>query len=172
MSFLGHRFNVGVTTQCSCTEEVCCLVTPFQMDGYETTRQIRQWELESCNECFAPNASKPSSWRHGNGCQHHRIPIIAVTADVMKGTHDLCFEAGMDDYISKVGFSVEHAAQKYLVFFKLQTFIIDLQPHICKRQVDIRGKSLEFLLHFHNQQLYMQPSYDNWNCNNMLLLTT
>jgi CheY-like chemotaxis protein len=142
------------------------------MDGYETTRQIRQWELESCNECFAPNASKPSSWRHGNGCQHHRIPIIAVTADVMKGTHDLCFEAGMDDYISKVGFSVEHAAQKYLVFFKLQTFIIDLQPHICKRQVDIRGKSLEFLLHFHNQQLYMQPSYDNWNCNNMLLLTT
>jgi CheY-like chemotaxis protein len=93
------------------------------MDGYETTRQIRQWELESCNECFAPNASKPSSWRHGNGCQHHRIPIIAVTADVMKGTHDLCFEAGMDDYISKVGFSVEHAAQKYLVLEIFVTFV-------------------------------------------------
>jgi CheY-like chemotaxis protein len=125
------------------------------MDGYETTCQIRQWELESCNECFAPNANKPSSWRRGKGCQHHRIPIIAVTADVMKGTHDLCFEAGMNDYISKVGFSVEHAAQKYLVLFKLQTFIIDLQPHICKKQLDIRRKSLEFLLHFHNQQLYM-----------------
>ncbi len=41
----------------------------------------------------------------------------------MKGTHDLCFEAGMDDYISKVGFSVEHAAQKYLVLEIFVTFV-------------------------------------------------
>ncbi|KAH8941449.1 hypothetical protein BDL97_14G039900 [Sphagnum fallax] len=71
------------------------------MDGYETTRHIRQWELESCKECFIPDASNILSWRDGSGCQHCRIPIVAVTADVMKGTHDLCFEAGMDHYISK-----------------------------------------------------------------------
>jgi CheY-like chemotaxis protein len=75
-----------------------------QMDGYETTRHIRQWELESCKECFIPDASNILSWRDGSGCQHCRIPIVAVTADVMKGTHDLCFEAGMDHYISKVRF--------------------------------------------------------------------
>jgi CheY-like chemotaxis protein len=48
------------------------------MDGYEATRAIRSLE--------------PSG-------QH--IPIIALTADAIKGTEDACLSAGMDAYLTK-----------------------------------------------------------------------
>ncbi|MCP4001414.1 MAG: response regulator, partial [Gammaproteobacteria bacterium] len=51
-----------------------------EMDGYETTRIIRD---------------KKSS------VMNHRIPIIAMTADVIKGNREKCLKVGMDDYISK-----------------------------------------------------------------------
>lgn len=50
------------------------------MDGYETTRYIREWEKSN-----------------GQG----RTPIIALTADALPGTETLCREAGMNDYMSK-----------------------------------------------------------------------
>ncbi|OYY61484.1 MAG: hypothetical protein B7Y50_04055, partial [Hydrogenophilales bacterium 28-61-11] len=49
-----------------------------EMDGYELSRAIRIAE--------------------GDG-QH--LPIVAVTADALKGTDKQCLEAGMDDYLSK-----------------------------------------------------------------------
>jgi CheY-like chemotaxis protein len=49
-----------------------------EMDGFEATAQIRQRE----------NPNK-------------RIPIIALTANAMKGDSERCFEAGMDDYLTK-----------------------------------------------------------------------
>ena len=64
-----------------------------QMDGWEATRQIRKWEVESCAVCQLTGEPK---------CSHHHLPIVAVTADVMKGTHATCFSSGMDDYITKV----------------------------------------------------------------------
>lgn len=48
------------------------------MDGFETTRRIRR-------------SRQP--W----AC----IPIVAVTADAVEGTRELCFEAGMDAYVTK-----------------------------------------------------------------------
>jgi PAS domain S-box-containing protein len=50
-----------------------------RLDGFETTRRIRQWEA--------------------NGT--HRAWIIAMTAHSLVGDRDRCIEAGMDDYLSK-----------------------------------------------------------------------
>jgi CheY-like chemotaxis protein len=50
------------------------------MDGYTATQHIRD-----------PQSHVPN----------HQIPIIAMTANAMKGDREKCLDAGMNDYISK-----------------------------------------------------------------------
>ncbi len=56
-----------------------------QLDGYETTRRIRQLEQER---------SAPFDWKSP-------IHIIAMTANAMEGDREKCLTSGMNDYLSK-----------------------------------------------------------------------
>ena len=51
------------------------------MDGFDATRRIRAIEAERADV--------------------DAVPIIALTANVLKEERDKCFEAGMDDFLAK-----------------------------------------------------------------------
>jgi PAS domain S-box-containing protein len=63
-----------------------------EMDGLEATRRIRD------------NAS---------AVLNHRIPIIAMTANAMRGDQEKCLLAGMDDYVAKPVEPAELVAKIY-----------------------------------------------------------
>lgn len=66
------------------------------MDGYECTQHIRSTQSSVLN---------------------HRIPIIALTANAMRGDREVCLAAGMDDYIAKPveAETIHHMLKKWLV---------------------------------------------------------
>ncbi|KAI8137177.1 hypothetical protein BJV82DRAFT_362248 [Fennellomyces sp. T-0311] len=59
---------------------LCDLFMPVK-DGYEATREIRQWENEHT--------------------EHRPVPIVALSANVMSDVAQKCLESGFSTYISK-----------------------------------------------------------------------
>ncbi len=55
------------------------------IDGFEATRQIRAWETAQADD----------------GRSRRRLPVIALTANAMRGDRERCLDAGMDDYLRK-----------------------------------------------------------------------
>jgi len=53
------------------------------MDGFEATKRIREME------------------REGRLARSSRLPIVALTANAIRGDRERCLAAGMDDYVSK-----------------------------------------------------------------------
>lgn len=52
-----------------------------EMDGFDATREIRKLDIKTL--------------------QDQRLPVVAMTANVMSGDREKCLEVGMDDYIGK-----------------------------------------------------------------------
>ncbi len=91
LHFLEKKLGYSTDTACNGKEAIDLLTSSDYdmvlmdcqmpiMDGYETTQAIRD---------------------ENSNVRNSKIPIIAMTANAMKGDREKCLEAGMDDYITK-----------------------------------------------------------------------
>ena len=101
------------------------------LDGYDASRRIRQLEKEA------------SDYRD------EKLPIIALTAHAMLGDKEICFEAGMNGYLTKP-FSRE----------QLHDILAQYLPEHCRHA---RARSVQ------NNQVSQQPATELAEDNNMIL---
>ncbi len=83
---VGHGFEVLEALQKKPYDIILMDCQMPEMDGYETTRAIRQKNFPGSHQCLT---------------DLDRLHIIALTANAMAGDRDTCLAAGMDDYIAK-----------------------------------------------------------------------
>ncbi len=86
-----------------------------EMDGYEATRHIRK------------KMKRPKS----------NVPIIAMTAHAISGEAEKCFEAGMDDYVSKPFDPKDLFLKMATVLKKKQVFPTPITQETTKEKKDM-----------------------------------
>lgn len=80
--------------------------------SFEATRRIREIEHRINDGIQIGELSKEA---YENTC-YWRVPILAMTADVIQATHEECLRCGMDGYVSKP-FEVERLYREVSQFF-------------------------------------------------------
>ncbi|OAY34296.1 histidine kinase 3 isoform X1 [Manihot esculenta] len=90
-----------------------------EMDGFEATRKIRDKEDNFNNSIQNGDASAEAYENFPNW----KVPILAMTADVIQATHEECLKCGMDGYVSKP-FEAEQLYREVSRFFQSTSNVI------------------------------------------------
>ena len=90
-----------------------------EMDGLEAAEEIRKWEEKSREQLVVSGEKDSGAPVSHNSQLTTHIPIIAMTANAMKGDRKECLEAGMDDYIAK-------PIKRELVFEILEKWVFEV----------------------------------------------
>ncbi|MGR9014672.1 MAG: response regulator [Gammaproteobacteria bacterium] len=108
------------------------------MDGYQATEAIRQWEDRN---------NLP------------RLPVIAMTANVLTGDREQCLQAGMDDYLGK-------PIQQQNIIDVLTQWLPAAQQgstRVMQRETAVKSNTgavgIEAVIHDNAAKLYLEPSF-------------
>ncbi|KAD2393456.1 hypothetical protein E3N88_40433 [Mikania micrantha] len=85
-----------------------------EMDGFEATRQIRLMESQTNEQQMIGSIDGSRDTRTTS---HWHLPVLAMTADVIHATFEVCQKSGMDGYVSKP-FQEENLYQAVAKFFE------------------------------------------------------